>query len=309
MVYDMIIVGGGPAGLTAAIYALRARKKILLIEKMVIGGQVAETNLIENYPGFLSITGPELADKMLKQAEHHGLEIVYGDVIEYSLEGEIKKIKTYQEEYECKAVILAMGAVARQLDIASEKEYMGHGVSYCATCDGNFYKNKEVAVVGGGNTSIGDALYLANIVKKVYLIHRRDTFRAEPIRMQKIHELCEGENPKLELITNSGIKDIEGNGKVESIIVENLVDNSTREINVDGVFVAIGRKPDTDHFQGILNLSESGYIITDEEMRTNIEGVYAVGDIREKDLKQIVNACGDGAIAAMDIVEWFNRKK
>lgn len=306
--YDIIIVGGGPAGLTAAIYALRARKKVLLIEKMALGGQVAETSVIENYPGFMSITGPELASKMFEQADKHGLEVVYGDIIEYSIEGKVKTIKTHTDTYECRAIILAMGAVARQLDIASEQEYRGKGISYCATCDGNFYKNKVVAVVGGGNTSIGDALYLSNIAKKVYLIHRRDTFRAEPIRMQKIHELANQKPAKIEIITNAGVKDIEGKGKVESVIVENLIDKTTKEIKVDGVFVAIGRQPDTSAFQGILNLDESGYIITDEEMRTNVEGVYAAGDIRQKDLKQIVNACGDGAIAAMDIVEWFNKQ-
>lgn len=305
--YDIIIVGGGPAGLTASIYALRARKSVLLVEKMVIGGQVTQTDNIENYPGFESISGPELSMKMYEQAEKLGLKTVYSDVKSMQLEGDIKKVETFDGEFEAKAVILAMGAVARNLDIDSEREFRGKGVSYCATCDGNFYKNKVVAVVGGGNSSVGEALYLSNIASKVYLIHRREEFRAEKVIMQKVNEIAQTTG-KIEIITNSVVKDIEGNGKVESIILTNLAEKTENEIAVDGVFVAIGRKPDTGLLEGVIELDASGYIITDEEMRTNVKGVFAAGDVRKKGLKQIVTACSDGAIAATEAIEMLNKR-
>ncbi|MBR4407954.1 MAG: thioredoxin-disulfide reductase [Clostridia bacterium] len=305
--YDIIIVGGGPAGLTASIYALRARKTVLLVEKMVIGGQVTQTDNIENYPGFESISGPELSMKMYEQAEKLGLKTVYSDVKSMQLEGDIKKVETFDGEFEAKAVILAMGAVARNLDIDSEREFRGKGVSYCATCDGNFYKNKVVAVVGGGNSSVGEALYLSNIASKVYLIHRREEFRAEKVIMQKVNEIAQTTG-KIEIITNSVVKDIEGNGKVESIILTNLAEKTENEIAVDGVFVAIGRKPDTGLLEGVIELDASGYIITDEEMKTNVKGVFAAGDVRKKGLKQIVTACSDGAIAATEAIEMLNKR-
>ena len=305
--YDIIIVGGGPAGLTAAIYALRARRSVLLVEKMVIGGQVTQTDNIENYPGFESISGPELSMKMYEQAEKLGLKTVYSDVKSMSLEGDVKKVETFDGAFESKAVILAMGAVARSLDIDSEREFRGKGVSYCATCDGNFYKNKVVAVVGGGNSSVGEALYLSNLASKVYLIHRREEFRAEKVVMQKVNEIAETTG-KIEIITNTVVKDIEGNGKVESIILTNLAEKTEKEIPVDGVFVAIGRKPDTALLEGVVELDPSGYIITNEEMCTNVKGVFAAGDVRKKGLKQIVTACSDGAIAATEAVEYINKK-
>lgn len=306
--FDIIIVGGGPAGLTAAIYALRARKSVCLIERMSVGGQVGLTNKIENYPGFESISGFELAEKMFQQATNFGLKTVFAEITNYELEGEIKKITTHDGVFEAKAVILAMGAVARTLDIASEKEFAGRGVSYCATCDGNFYKDKTVAVVGGGNSSLSAVLYLANIAKKVYLVHRREIFRAEEVQVQKVMSLTKGENAKVEFIPNSAIIDLDGNQKVEKMTVENLQNNSKNEYNIGAVFVAIGRRPDTGYLQGIITMNDGGYIITDENMKTNIEGVYAAGDVREKGLKQIVTACSDGAIAATEIVSYLNKK-
>ena len=307
--YDIIIIGGGPAGLTASIYALRARKSVLLIEKMVVGGQVTQTNEIENYPGFEKITGPELSMKMFEQAEKLGLQTVFSDVKTLSLVGDVKTVETFDGTFEAKTVILAMGAVARQLDIDSEREYMGRGVSYCATCDGNFYRDKIVAVVGGGNSSVGEAIYLSNIAKKVYLIHRRESFRANESDLQKVRALAEGENAKIEILTNTTVKDIEGNGKVESIILTNLSEKTEKEVAVDGVFVAIGRRPDTAILQDVITLDESGYILTDEEMHTNVAGVFAAGDVRKKGLKQIVTACSDGAIAATEAIEMLNRRK
>ena len=306
--YDVLIVGGGPAGLTAAIYALRARKSVLLFEKLGPGGQVALTNKIENYPGFESISGPDLAMKMFDQAEKLGMEVVFADVTNYELEGDVKKIITPEGVYEGRAIVLALGATARQLDLQSEREFAGRGVSYCATCDGNFYKDKIVAVVGGGNSSLSAVLYLANIAKKVYLDHRRDTFNAEAVQVQKMYSLTKGENAKVTFLPDSVIKDLEGNGKVEKMIIENQKTKEISEFAIDGVFVAIGRRPDTGFLNGKINLDKGGQIITDENMQTNVAGVYAAGDVRSGSLKQIVTACSDGAIAASRIIAYLNKR-
>ncbi len=303
--YDIIVIGGGPAGLTTAIYALRAKKKVLLIERYSPGGQVAQTGKIENYPGFKSIDGMELASLMFDQALSLGLETVFSDVLDYELLGKIKKVKTYDGEFEGKTIVLAIGAVARQLDVENEKKFIGRGVSYCATCDGNFFKDKEVAVVGGGNTSFEDCLYLSDIVKKIYLIHRRDEFRGDRHTLEKLYKL--ERDDKIEFVLNSTIKELNGDTKLESIVVENKMDKTTREIKVDGLFVAIGRRPDTTLLQEKISIDENGYIITDENMQTNIDGVYAVGDVRKKRLRQIVTACSDGAIASVDIIDYISK--
>ena len=303
--YDIIIIGGGPAGLTASIYALRAKKSVLLIERYVPGGQVAQTGKIENYPGFKSIDGLELSNLMFEQASDLGLETIYTDVIKYDLLGKIKKVETYDGTFECKAVVLALGAVARQLDVENEKKFIGRGISYCATCDGNFFKDKNVAVVGGGNTSFEDCLYLADIVSKIYLIHRRDEFRGDKHTLLKLKEF--EKVGKIEFVLNSVVKALNGEDKLISVVVENKIDKTLREIFVDGLFVAIGRRPDTSLIQDIITLDENGYIITDENMRTNIDGVYAVGDVRQKRLRQIVTACSDGAISAVDIIDYISK--
>lgn len=306
MIYDLIIVGGGPAGLTAAIYSLRAKKKVLLIEKMMPGGQVSITSTVENYPGFESITGIDLSTKMFMQANTHGLETVFSEVIGYELDGDIKKVRTHDGQFEGKTVVLALGASAKQLDVQNEKKYIGRGISYCATCDGNFFKNKKVAVIGGGNTSIEDCLYLYDIVDKIYLIHRRDTFRSEETTLNKVQALATEKNPKLEIITNSVVKQLKGDNTLQAIVIEDMVEKTFRELEVDGVFVAIGRKPDTELLRDIIVLDNSGYIITDENMKTNIAGVYAVGDVRQKTLRQIVTACSDGAIASFAINNYLS---
>lgn len=303
--YDIIIIGGGPAGLTASIYALRAKKSVLLIERYAPGGQVAQTGKIENYPGFKSIDGLELSNLMFEQASDLGLETIYTDVIKYDLLGKIKKVETYDGTFECKAVVLALGAVARQLDVENEKKFIGRGISYCATCDGNFFKDKNVAVVGGGNTSFEDCLYLADIVNKIYLIHRRDEFRGDKHTLLKLKEF--EKVGKIEFVLNSVVKALNGEDKLTSVVVENKIDKTLREIPVDGLFVAIGRRPDTSLIQDVVTLDENGYIITDENMRTNIDGVYAVGDVRQKRLRQIVTACSDGAISAVDIIDYISK--
>ena len=303
--YDIIIIGGGPAGLTASIYALRAKKSVLLIERYAPGGQEAQTGKIENFPGFKSIDGLELSNLMFEQASDLGLETIYTDVIKYDLLGKVKKVETYDGTFECKAVVLALGAVARQLDVENEKKFIGKGISYCATCDGNFFKDKNVAVVGGGNTSFGDCLYLADIVNKIYLIHRRDEFRGDKHTLLKLKEF--EKVGKIEFVLNSVVKALNGEDKLISVVVENKIDKTLREIFVDGLFVAIGRRPDTSLIQDIITLDENGYIITDENMRTNIDGVYAVGDVRQKRLRQIVTACSDGAISAVDIIDYISK--
>ncbi len=299
--YDIIVVGGGPAGLTAAIYALRARKSVLLIERFVAGGQVAITTNIENYPGFEAIDGQELSKRMFNQAKKLGMDVVYSDVQEYKLDGDLKTIRTYKSEYTAKAVILCMGVSARQLEVDNEKRFVGRGLSYCATCDGNFFRDKDVAVVGGGNTSFEDCLYLANIVNKIYLIHRRDAFRGDECTLGKLHEL--EQMGKLEFVYNSTVIKLEGDDKVNGVVVQNKIDKTERGIPVSAVFVAIGRKADTNLLSDKLNLDDNGYIVTDEDMRTNIRGVYAAGDIRHKKLRQIVTATADGAIAAVTALE------
>lgn len=303
--YDVLIIGGGPAGLTAAIYALRAKKSCLMIEKFAPGGQVSLTSKIENYPGHKSIDGFGLSSLMFEQASELGLEVVYSDVLEFDILGETKRVRTHEGEFEGRTIILCMGASARTLDVENEKRFLGRGLSYCATCDGNFYRDKVVAVVGGGNTSFEDCVYLSNLASKIYLIHRRDEFRGDKSTLEKLREF--EKEGKIEFVLNSVVKEIRGEEKLKSIVVENKFDKSCREISVDGLFVAIGRKPDTSLLSGVVNLDENGYIITDENMRTNIPGVYAAGDVRKKRLRQIVTACSDGAIASTDIVDYLSK--
>lgn len=301
--YDIIIIGAGPAGLTSAIYGAQANKSVLVLEKMGAGGQTANINLITNYPGFKEINGYELSERMKDQATALGATFKREEVVSVSLNGEIKKIKTHKEEYECKAVIIATGAFAKPLEVENEKEFLGKGLSYCATCDGNFFKNKVVAVVGGGNSSMDDCLYLENIAKKIYVIHRREEFKATEYLFNRVKELADN-NGKIEFLTNCTVSKIIGdNDKITAVEVFNKKQNKTNILNVDGLFVAIGRKPDTEIFAGELNLSENGFIETNSSMQTNIKNVYAVGDVRNTNLRQIVTACADGAIAVSDFIK------
>ena len=302
--FDVIIVGGGPSGLTSAIYACRAGLKTLLIEKYMPGGQVALTSTIENYPGFVKIDGVELSMKMHEQAQNCGCEFDFAEVIDVDMEAKIKTVKTHTNTYQAKTVILSLGASAKSLEVEGEKKYIGKGLSYCATCDGTLYKDKTVAIVGGGNTSLEDCIYLSGIAKKVYLIHRRDTFRGDETLVKALEKNIL-QNGNIEKVLNSKVVKIYGEQKLSAIDVENLVDNTTKKIEIDGLFVAIGRKPDTEILNKKINLDNNGYIITDEKMRTNIEGVFACGDVRAKSLRQIVTACSDGAIASVSAFEYI----
>ncbi len=292
-IYDMIIIGGGPAGYTSALYAARAGLDTLVLEKMAAGGQMALTDIIDNYPGFEEgVDGFTLGMKMQQSAERFGCATEYAEALSFDLSKEIKEVKTSSGTFRGKTVVLAMGANPRVLGIDRETELTGRGVHYCAHCDGRFYKDKTVAVIGGGNSAVSDALYLSRLAKKVYLIHRRDNLRATKI----YHEpLMKADN--VEFIWNSTVSDFISGEKLSGIMIKNTKDGSESEIICDGVFVSIGRQPATEMLNGTVQTDKNGYIIADETTRTNIEGVFAVGDVRTKALRQVVTAVSDGAVA------------
>lgn len=303
-VYDVIIIGGGPAGYTAALYAARAGLDTLVVERMSAGGQMTLTGDIDNYPGFEEgIDGFTLGMKMQQGAERFGALTEYGEIVKAELTGEVKSVQTDFAQYLGKTVIVATGANPRELGVERERELLGRGVHYCAHCDGRFYKDKTVVVVGGGNSAVSDALYLSRLAKKIYLVHRRDSLRATRI----YHEpLMKAEN--IEFVWNSRVSSFITDTRVSGITVANVKDGSERTIDCSGVFVSIGRKPATELFAGVLELDENGYIIADESTRTNIEGVFAVGDVRTKVLRQVVTAASDGAIAAHYAEEYLSSK-
>lgn len=294
MIYDIIIVGAGPAGLSAGIYALRSGKSALILEAKAYGGQIINTPDIENYPGIKNISGFEFATGLYEQATSLGAEVKYEQVISIEDKGDIKIVGTEENLYECKAVILATGAKNRKLGLEKENELIGYGVSYCATCDGAFYKNKDVAVVGGGNTAIEDALFLTNYCNKVYVIHRRNQFRADP---KDVDKLKEKEN--VEFVMNSTVEKILGDTIVEGIEVKDQNTKEKKTINVSGVFIAVGQEPDNTMFSNLVKLDDSGYIIAKEDCMTNVKGIYTAGDCRTKTVRQLTTAAADGAVAAL----------
>lgn len=295
---DIAIIGGGPAGLTAAVYALRAGLKVKIFEKGGIGGQAAITNEIENYPSYININGWELTNKMREQAAKLGAEFVMREIVEVKKAGKAKFLLfSAREKFVAKSVILAMGATYKQLGI--EKDYIGKGVSYCATCDGNFYRDMEVAVVGGGNTAVGDALYLSKLASKVYLIHRRGEFRASEILVKRLHNT---KNIQLELF--SQITALKGKNSLQSLVIVNA-QGIEKEIKVDGLFVAVGQQPQTQCVANLLKLKD-GYIDSKEDTCTRIKGLFVAGDCRIKQLRQIVTACADGAVAAEAAAEYIS---
>lgn len=294
--YDIIIIGAGPAGLTAGIYAKRASKKVLVLEALSYGGQIINTPDIENYPGEAHISGFEFATKLYNQAKELGVEIINKKVTELVDQKDYKEIKINEELYKSKTVIIATGCTNRKLGLELEDNLIGKGISYCATCDGNFYKGRDVAVVGGGNTALEDALFLSDIANKVYLIHRREEFRAD----QKLVDLIKGK-ANIELILNSNITKLIATDKLESIEV-----NNEKTIKIDGLFVAVGRVPNNDIFKDLINLDNNGYIIASEDCKTNIEGIFVAGDNRVKEIRQLVTATADGATAAINAVKYLN---
>lgn len=301
-VYDMIIIGGGPAGYTAALYGARAGLDVVVVERMSVGGQMTLTGDIENYPGFdEGIDGFTLGMKMMQGAERFGARTEYAEVNAVELGGEIKKVITTAGEMLSKVVIIASGANARQLGVPGENELIGRGVHYCAHCDGRFYKGKTVVVVGGGNSAVSDALYLSRLALKVYLVHRRDTLRATKI----YHEpLLKAEN--VEFVFDSVIDEFIAEKRVNAVNVSNVKSGEKRTIECDGVFVSVGREPVTEFLGGALPLDKNGYIIADETTKTDIAGVFAVGDVRTKALRQVVTAAADGAVAAHFAEEYLS---
>lgn len=300
-VYDLIIIGGGPAGLTSALYARRALLKTLLLEKGPLGGQVIYTDLIENYPGFPEgISGYDLIELMQRQVQKLGLEIQQEEVTSLSDYGAYKEITTVGGvNFRSRAVILALGAVYKKLGVPGELEFTGKGVSYCAICDGPFYRGKVVAVVGGGNTALQEALHLTKYAEKIYLIHRRDTFRATQILQERVKA-----DPKIELVLETVVEEIQGNGGVERLKLKNVKTGEAFSLSVSGVFIFIGFSANTQWLKGVLDLDEQGFIITNKEMGTSMPGVFACGDCVSKKFRQIINACGEGAVAALNAEEF-----
>ena len=290
--YDIIIVGAGPAGLTAAIYAARASKKVLVLEAKSYGGQIIEALDIENYPAAMHISGFDLATNMYNQALELNAEIKFEKVVEITTD---LKVKTNKDEYQAKAIILATGSDHRKLGIPNESELVGKGVSYCATCDGNFYRGKDVAVVGGGNSALDEALYLSNLCNRVYLIHRRDTFRGDQGTLKQLKD-----KGNVEFVLNANVTKINGSDKLESIEV-----NGNTTLDVKALFIAVGRIPENENFGKIINLDEFGYVIANEDCTTNVPGIFVAGDCRTKDLRQLVTATSDGAVAAVKAINYI----
>ena len=304
-IYDMIIIGGGPAGYTAALYGARAGLSTLVMEKMAVGGQMALTDKIDNYPGFEDgIEGLSLGEKMKNEAERSGARTVFATVLSADLKSDPKVIKTTDDLFYARTVVIATGAEPRELGVAMEKELVGRGVSYCATCDGMFFKGKTVVVVGGGNTAAADILLLSRVASKVFVVHRRDTLRASKI----YHEtLMKAEN--VEFCWDSQVTGILSDDKVTGVRIKNINTGDERNLSCDGIFVAIGRKPASELAAGQLDLDERGYIIADESTKTNIPGVFAAGDVRAKALRQVITAAADGAIAAHYAEEYLAGRK
>ena len=298
--YDIVIVGAGTAGLSAAIYAVRAGKSVIVLEATTHGGQIVNTPEVENYPGIQKISGFEFANNLYKQAKSLGAEVIYAKVIGIEVNGEEKIVHTTKEDYQAKAVILATGAKNRPLGLEHEKEWIGAGISYCAICDGMFYRGKDVAVAGGGNTALENAIFLTNYCRKVYLIHRRDAFRGEEKLLQTLKE-----KPNVEFVLNANITRLIGEDGVDGVEVEDKNTHEKRIIDVMGLFVAIGQMPENSEFINVVDLDKGGYIEAKEDCKTKTKGIFTAGDCRTKKVRQLATAASDGAIAALAACEYI----
>ncbi|TDL32540.1 thioredoxin-disulfide reductase [Jeotgalibacillus sp. S-D1] len=302
-IYDVVVIGAGPAGMTAAVYTSRGNLSTLMLERGVPGGQMANTEDVENYPGFDHILGPDLSNKMFEHAKKFGAEYAYGDVKEIIDEKEYKIIKAGSKEYKARAIILSTGAEYKKLGVPGEKELGGRGVSYCAVCDGAFFKGKDLVVVGGGDSAVEEGVYLTRFANKVTIVHRRDKLRAQQILQKRAFD-----NEKIDFIWNTTVKEInEENGKVGSVTLVSTENGSESEFKADGAFIYIGLVPLTKPFEPLGILNGEGYIETDSTMQTNVPGIFAAGDVRDKTLRQIVTATGDGSIAAQSVQHYVEQ--
>lgn len=301
-VYDVLVIGGGPGGYTAALYAARANLSVMVLEKLTPGGQMGTTDVIDNYPGFPEgVGGFELALQMQKGAQRFGAQTQLSEVISVDLGGTVKQVRTQDGTYQARTVVLASGAHPRELGLPGEQELRGRGVSYCATCDGMFYRGKTVAVVGGGNTAVSDVLYLSRLCQKVYLIHRRDQLRASKVYLDPLQQ---AEN--VEFVWDSQVQELLYGDMLTGVQVRHKKTGELREIPCDGLFVAVGHVPNTELYQGQVELDQAGYVLADETTQTNLPGVFAVGDLRKKPLRQVITAASDGAVAAHFIEEYVS---
>jgi thioredoxin reductase (NADPH) len=293
-IYEVIIIGGGPAGLTAGLYTSRSRLHTLLIETGLLGGQMTTTELIENYPGFpQGVIGDELSRLMEEQAKRFGLEVVSKEVVEVETDGDLKIVKADDAIYHCKALIICTGNEWRKLGVPGEKEFTGKGVSYCATCDGAFFRDSQIIVVGGGDSALTEALYLTKFAKEIKIIHRRDALRGTKIYQERVFA-----NPKIKLIWDSVVQEIKGDSVVQSVLIKNVKTGEISELKAEGVFLFVGLLPRTQFLKGLVQMDDAGYIVTNENCESSVEGIFAAGDCRKKLLRQVTTAVGDGATAA-----------
>ena len=300
--YDIVVIGAGPAGMTAAIYARRAARTVLVLEAVSCGGQILNTPDIENYPVEAHISGFDFSQKLHAQAAGLGAEFVFEKAVEIRDLGAVKEVVTPKNTYQAGAVILATGSENRKLGLEDEDRLVGRGISYCATCDGNFYRNKVVAVVGGGNTALEDALYLADLAQKVYLIHRRDSFRGEETTAARLRE-----KPNVEIICNANVTRLIAEKRLKAVEITDKLDGSLRTIELNGLFIAVGRVPENQNFAGLVRLDEAGYVLAGEDCRTGTPGIFTAGDNRSKLLRQLVTATADGAMAATEAVKYLRQ--
>ncbi|MDO4912050.1 MAG: thioredoxin-disulfide reductase [Lactobacillus sp.] len=299
--YDVIVIGAGPGGMTAALYAARANLKVLMLDRGPVGGQMNNTDMVDNYPGYVGVKGPELAQKMyetLKQFDH---DYQYGDVQSVTLEGDKKIVKTSKDEFETTALVIATGADHRKLGVPGEDDYSGRGVSYCAVCDGPFFKNKKIAVIGGGDSAVEESVYLASLAEHVTIVHRRDQLRAQPSLQKQAFD-----RDNISFVWNANTLAIEGDGqKVTGIKYLDKESNEEKQLDADAVFIYVGMIPQTAPFKDLPILDEHGWIVTNEAMETKVPGIFALGDVRQKDLRQISNAVGDGSIAGQNAYKYL----
>ena len=298
--YDTIIIGSGPAGMTAALYAARSNLKVALLERGIPGGQMNNTSDIENYPGYANISGPELAEKMFEPLEKLGVEHLFGYVKKIEDHGNVKKVFTEDEVFETKTVIIASGAFHRHLGVLGEEELNSRGVSYCAVCDGAFFRDEDLLVVGGGDSAVEEAVFLTRFAKTVTIIHRRDELRAQKLLQERAFA-----NEKIHFIWDSVVKEIKGDKRVSSVMVENVKTGEISEHEFGGVFIYVGLEPVSEFVKDLGITNEAGWIVTDNHMKTAISGIYAIGDVREKNLRQVTTAVGDGAIAGQEVYKYI----